>query len=231
MPEDMRTERLLAETELVRSRGEPQSRKLCIMSLVARLAEEPHSDHPQAASPAVGAFARAINDAMDRQTRQRLIPFAPRIKGTHAAHDRARMARLHGVLTDELLPRLATDLQVAALSETDATAAEATARLVAALRETGAEAHGRLVQDPRWDGAALIGPLRAAFLARRDGCSQQHAEAVARILIAGAYRVARPSRRVWYWDRAIAALDGLCDLDPRPAPRVNEAKPAGARTA
>lgn len=230
MAEDMRTERLLADVELVGSRGEPQSRKLCIMSLVARLAEEPHSDRPQAASPAIGAFARAINDAMDRQTRQRLIPFAPRIQGTHAALDRARLRRLHAMLTDELLPQLAVDLQVAAVGETDATAAEATARLVAALREAPAEAHDGLVQEARWDGAALIGPLRAAFMAHRDGYSQQHAESVARILIAGAYRVARPSRRAWYWDRAIAALDSLCELDPRPGPRVDDTHRARTST-
>ncbi len=228
MPEDMRTERLLAAVELVASRGEPQAHKLCLMSLVARLAEEPHGDRPAAASPAIGAFARAVNDAMDRRTRQRLIPFAPRIKGTQAAHDRARTRKLHSVLTAELLPRLATDLQVAALSEPDATAAAATARLVAALRDTPAEAADRLVQDPRWDGAALIGPLRHAFLAYRDGYSEQHAEAVARILIAGAHRVARPSRRAWYWDCAIATLDSLCELGSQAEPRLNA--PLNTRT-
>lgn len=231
MAEDMRTERLLANVELVRSRGDPQTGKLCLMSLVARLAAEPHSDHPQAASPAIGAFARAINDAMDRHTRQRLLPFAPRIAGTHAALDGDRRVHLHRVLVAELLPNLATDLQVAAVSETDATAAETTARLVAEVRARPESEQGRVVQDPRWDGAALIGPLRAAYLAHRDGHSEQHAESVARILIAGAYRVARPSRRTWYWDRAVAALDGMCDLDPRPGPRASESAHARAGTA
>lgn len=221
MAEDMRTERLLADVELVRSRGDPQTGKLCIMSLVARIADEPHTDRPQAASPTIAAFARAINDAMDRPTRQRLIPFAPRIEGTHAGLDGNRQRQLHAVLMDELLPRLVTDLQVSANSETEATGAELTARLVRDLRETPERAQLRCLQDAAWDAAALVTPLRAAFMAYRDGAAVQQAEAVARILIAGAYSVARPTRREWYWDRAVALMDRLCEMDPRPAPQVD----------
>jgi hypothetical protein len=221
MADDMRTERLLADVELVRSRGDRRTGKLCIMSLVAQLAKEPHTDHPQAASPVISAFARAINDAMDRPTRQRLIPFAPRIEGTHAGLDGERQRQLHAVLMDELLPRLVTDLQVAANSETEATGADLTARLVRDLRETPDETQLRLVQDVAWDGASLITPLRAAFMAYRHGAPVQQAEAVARILITGAYSVARPTRRAWYWDRAVDVVDRLCEMDQRPAPQVD----------
>jgi len=221
MADEMRTERLLADVELVRSRGDRARGKLCIMSLVARLAEEPHTDHPQAASPVIAAFARAINDAMDRPTRQRLIPFAPRIEGTHAGLDGDRQRQLHTVLIEELLPRLVTDLQVAANSETEATGAELTARLVREMRATSESCHPRLVQDAAWDSASLITPLRAALMAHRDGAAVQQAEAIARILIAGAYSVARPTRRTWYWDRAVDIMDRLCEMDQRPGPQVS----------
>lgn len=221
MADELRTERLLADVQLVRSRGDRDIGKLCIMSLVAQLASEPHTDRPQAASPVIGAFARAINDAMDRSTRQRLIPFAPRIEGTHAGLDTDRQRCLHTILIAELLPPLATDLQVAATGEPEASGADLTARLVRELRDLPVEAQLRLVQDAQWDGASLITPLRAALMAYRDGAGVQQAEAVARILIAGAHRVARPSRRVWYWDCAVDVLDRLCEMDQRPAPQVD----------
>jgi hypothetical protein len=228
MADQIRTERLLADVELVRSRGDRETGKLCIMSLVAQLASEPHTDQPQAASPLIAAFARAINDAMDRPTRQRLIPFAPRIQGTHAGLDRDRQRWLQTMLLDALLPRLVTDLQVAANGDSEATGAELTARLVRELRDTPAAQQGRVVQDAAWDGACLITPLRAAFMAYRDGAAVQHAEAVARILITGAHSVARPTRRTWYWDRAVDVLDRLCEMDQRPAPHVDAHRRARA---
>lgn len=219
MTDDMRTERLLSTVELVQSRGDPELGKLCIMSLVARLLAEPHGDHPAAASPLIAAFARPVNDAMDRRTRQRLIPFAPRISGTRAEADAARREVLHEALMRDILPHLVTDLQVAATCETDADAAEATSRLAGVLYETEPAEQPYTVQDPTWDHAALIAPLRVAVTAHRDGSGIQQAEAIARLLIAGASRVARPSRRMWYWDRAVDIMDRLCDVPDAPRSR------------
>ncbi len=232
MAHDPRIERLLGEVELVQSRGDPARRRLCVMSLVALLAEEPHSDRPLAASPLIAAFARPINDAMDRSTRQRLVPFAPQIRGTSARHDPARREVLHEALMTRLLPRIATDLQVAARGHVQASAAEATARLLEALRDTPASRQPRLVQDPAWDGAALITPLRVALTAHRDGAGVQQAEAVARLIMAAASCVARPSRRAWYWDCAIGLLDTLCEVGretplPTPAP-ARDGRPVAA---
>ena len=223
--DDTHLERLLDSVELVRSRGEPGGYKLCVMSLVARLAGEAHGDRPVAASPLIAAFARPVNDAMDRITRQRLIPFAPRIRGTSAAGDRARGDTLHAALVDGLLPRLITDLRAGGPARGEADAIERTARLAEVLAETPPAQQPRAVQDPAWDGAMLIGPLRVAITARRDGQGVQQAEAVARILAAGASRAARPSRRAWYWDRAIALLDDLCDVGDAPVPET-QATPA-----
>lgn len=230
--DDPGLERLLDRIELVPSRGDPARHKLCIMSLVARLAEEAHSDSPLAASPLIAAFARPVNDAMDRQTRQRLIPFAPRILGTTADGDPGRQQVLHATLMESLLPRIVTDLQAGARPHVEAEAVATLSRLAAALAETPPTHQPRLVQDAAWDPAVLVGPLRVAITARRDGQGVQQAEATARILAAGAGGAARPTRRAWYWDQAIDLLDRLCDVPdaPRtrqPRRRAGTAQPSG----
>lgn len=216
--EDPRAERILDTIELVRSRGDPARARLCIMSLVAYLAGEPHGDRPESASPLIAAFARPINDAMDRATRQRLIPFAPRIQGTGASGDARRRDILYRRLLDTLLPAVVRDLQAGAHDHAHASAAEATARLAAALRETPEAEQPKLTQDPRWDHAALISPLRVAVTAYRDAeqneeAGVQQAEAVARVLIAAVSCLARPSRRDWYWAQAVDLLDRMCEVE------------------
>ena len=59
---------------------------LCVMQWVARFAHEDESsrptDHPECTSQVLAAFAIAFNDGVDDETRQRLIPFIPRLVGT-----------------------------------------------------------------------------------------------------------------------------------------------------
>lgn len=224
MAQDPRVERLLDTVELVRSRGDPERGRLCMMSLVAFLAGEEHGDRPRTASPLIAAFARPINDAMDRGTRQRLIPFAPRVIGTAADGDHLRGEIMHLALMQTLLPAVIRDLQVNARGQSQAREAEDTARLVGELRDTPLEAQPRLVQDARWDRAALIGPIRVAVAAHRNGHGEQQAEAVARILIAAVSGLARPSRRSWYWDLAVGLLDRLCEVERAPAPAPETAR-------
>ncbi|MBK1696432.1 hypothetical protein [Rhodovibrio salinarum] len=212
MTEQPHTERLIEHVELVRSRGDPAQMKLCVMSLVARLAQEAHGDQPRCASPVIAAFARAVNDAMDRQTRQRLRPFAPRIVGTADRLDDQRQALLHAALIEMLLPAIVTDLQASARTQDQAQAAELTAELTGQLTHGDDVEQLRIAQDIEWDRAALIWPLRNALTARRDGDGVQQAESVARVLIAAVACVARPTRRNWYWDRAVELLDQLCDV-------------------
>jgi len=225
MTEQPQSERLIERVELVRSRGDPAQMKLCVMSLVARLAGEAHGDRPACASPVIAAFARAVNDAMDRPTRQRLRPFAPRIAGTADRLDGARQERLHAALLDTLLPAIVTDLQAGARSHDQAQAAELTSALAGQLAHADDAEQLRIAQDPRWDRAALIWPLRTALAARRDGDGVQQSEAIARVLIAAVSCLARPSRRAWYWDRAVEILDQMCDVAEVPT-----ATPAAPRT-
>jgi len=213
MAHDAATERELSAVELLRSRGDPDHRRLCVMSLVAHLAGEPHGDRPRAASPIVAAFARAVNDAMDHQTRQRLVPFAPRISGTADGADAARGEALQRVLMETLLPAAVRDLRVAAGTGPRGGDAETTARLVSELTACTPAEIPSLVQDPAWDDALLIGPIRAAVAAHRSGHGEQQAESVARILVAAVTSLARPSRRAWYWNLAVDVLDRLCEAE------------------
>ena len=76
----------------------------CVMEWVARFngAPEPDvSDEPDCTSPVLRAFAVAFNDGVDDETRQRLIPFIPRLVGT--AGDREADAVRAWLATDWLV--------------------------------------------------------------------------------------------------------------------------------
>jgi hypothetical protein len=104
---ELRLQRVLDRVELVEGIGDPAAGTMCVMSLVARLAGEGHTDHPHCASPVIRAFAVPVNDAMPLEVRRRLKPFAPRILGTDDGLDRERGAVLRRVLAERILPRVA----------------------------------------------------------------------------------------------------------------------------
>lgn len=55
---------------------------MCLMEAVAFLAGEKHNDHPLCVSQTLGAFGRGLNDALDPELRQELIPLIPALIGT-----------------------------------------------------------------------------------------------------------------------------------------------------
>src|SRR5215210_7648303 len=105
MSPDLRLEqqRVLDRFELVSGIGEPDRGTACVMSLVAHLAGEGHTDRPRCASPLIRDFAIPINDHMPREARQRLKPFVPRLIGTGDGLDRARAEVLRRVLAEAVL--------------------------------------------------------------------------------------------------------------------------------
>ena len=54
----------------------------CVMEAVAYIAGDPWSDHPECASPVLGAFLRSWNDSLADVDRQMLKPLIPRLVGT-----------------------------------------------------------------------------------------------------------------------------------------------------
>jgi hypothetical protein len=55
------------------------------MEAVSYVAGEPWSDHPECASPVLGAFLRSWNDSLSNEDRQMLKPLIPRLVGTKAS--------------------------------------------------------------------------------------------------------------------------------------------------
>ena len=106
---DLELERLYRGVELVRGRGNPRKGRLCIMSLVAYLAGEGHTDRPRTASRVIRDFAVSLNDLAPAEWRQELKPFAPRIIGTNDGNDRARARLLHRAIIEEVIPKASAD--------------------------------------------------------------------------------------------------------------------------
>ena len=103
---DVRLQRAFDRVELVSgSIGNPGEGRMCLMSLVAFLAGEAHSDAPRCASPLIQTFAVLVNDHMPREARQRLKPFAPRIIGTNDGFDQVRTEILRHALTEGILAK------------------------------------------------------------------------------------------------------------------------------
>jgi hypothetical protein len=103
---DVRLQQAFDRVELVSgSIGDPSEGRMCLMSLVAFLADEQHSDAPKCASPLIQTFAVLINDHMPHGARQRLKPFAPLIIGTDDGLDGLRAAVLRHAYLDGRNPR------------------------------------------------------------------------------------------------------------------------------
>ena len=103
---DLRLQRTLDRVELVSGTiGNLGDGKMCLMSLVAFLAGEEHSDTPECASPLIQAFAIRINDNMPHKARQRLKAFAPRIIGTNDGNDGLRAQVLRRYVTNGALAK------------------------------------------------------------------------------------------------------------------------------
>ena len=192
-------QRALDRVELVSgSIGDPGDGRMCLMSLVAFLAGEGHSDAPGCASPLIQAFAVAVNDHMPRAARQRLKPFAPRIIGTDDGFD--------GVRTEVLRQALAGEIPSAA----------------AGRRPTGhgAPAKGwfaKLRRLWRWLRKDERGRLLDRALSRDEGVYLAR-EAV-RLIARSARRAPDARERERHWDAAIGLLDRLCDLGAPTRPR------------
>jgi hypothetical protein len=192
MDVDPGLQRALDRVELVGgSIGDPGDGRMCLMSLVAFLAGEPHSDSPGCASPLVQAFAVAINDLMPRAARQRLKPFAPRIIGTNDGLDRLRVAVLRQALAEEIPP------ETPGQQLTDRTA----------------PAMGRFAKLRRlwrWLRKDERGRLLDRALSRDDGVYL--AREAARLIARSARHAPDARERERHWYMAVGLLDRLCDV-------------------
>jgi len=105
MAVNLQLERLYERIELGRGAGSIRGGTLCIMSFVAYLAGERHTDRPRTASPLVRTFAIQLNDGAVDAWRQELKPFAPKIIGTNDGREQDRADILFKAVIQEILPR------------------------------------------------------------------------------------------------------------------------------
>lgn len=190
---DLEMQRLYDRVRLVRGKGDRRSGGLCIMTFVALLAGERHTDAPSTASPLVRQFALVLNDAMPDTERQLLKPFAPRIIGTADGFDPGRAAVLRRAMQHEIFPRICGDLQESALPS-------------GPLHDTC----GAAVAQPAKELLCGFTVVAAAEDTPRN--QRQLALLAARLLSACAAAATTATVREWYWGQAINLLDQLCDV-------------------
>jgi len=188
---DLPLQRILDRVELVSGVGDPEAGKLCVMSLVAHLAGERHTDHPVCASSLIRAFAIPINDCMPSEVRQHLKPFAPRILGTNDGRDSERAEILCRALAMEILPRLA------GRASSGAPGVGLSRRLWRQLRRR--ELHRRVER--------LLGRLGAGG---SPGDRIALASATGQLLALCARNAGQAEQS---WNAAIGLLDRLCDVE------------------
>jgi hypothetical protein len=211
---DIQLEQLYERIELVSGMGSPRRGKLCIMSLVAFLSGDRHTDEPRTASSLIRLFAIPLNDGMDSHTRQRLKPFAPRIIGTADRRDAERAALLFTAMFDEVLPEALRD-RYPGLVPTGRTRAKTTETLVTLLRQikAGERKHVReMLEQIEGGDATLFEALWRVAKAYRSGMYNSMAETAASLLVGLAQAAPSSERSAWYWNKAIDLLDRMCDI-------------------
>jgi hypothetical protein len=196
MEVDRRLERLCERVTLVEGVGNRRRGELCVMSFVALLAGERHTDHPASASPLIRNFAISVNDAMPRDVRQRLKPFAARIVGTNDGRDQARAEVLHQALATEILPRVRREWRPGRAAER--------CRVPLELLFVGAVA-----RDLEVRASLLLARLECGM---PPGSEPSAGSAMGELLALCMRDATTPEQRNWYWDEAISLLDRLCDV-------------------
>jgi len=195
----LQLQRVFDRVELVSGVGDREAGTLCIMSLVACLAGEKHTDHPACASPVIRTFAIPVNDHMPREARQRLKFFAPRILGSNDGLDGLRAEVLRRVLAEELLPRASARWRTTA----GAPGVGLSGRLWTRLRRRELQRRiETLLDEAGVTGGSSYGIALASTAAQ---------------LIALCAREARDTPEAeGCWDAAIGLLDQLCDVGASP---------------
>ena len=202
-------ESLFVQVELVAGKGRRRDARLCIMSFVALLAGERHTDAPVTASSFVRHFAIVLNDAMPHAQRQKLKLFAPRLIGTNDGFDGQRAVLVRQVFQAEVAPRISDDYAAGLLPSQiggDATGFTAGYSPVS---------HNQLDMDLDQD---------CSFIRNRAAAT------AARILVDCAVLSANEADRRWYWAKALDLLDRMSELG-RDSPFLFDANalPAAAR--
>jgi hypothetical protein len=216
MTTDIAHQRLYDSISLVPRVGDRSENELCVMSLVALLAGERHTDRPSGACPVIATFAIKVNDGIDCEARQTLKPFAPRIVGTRDGLARGRAWVLVNGILGEVLPRwahdsghpLSEDLAAQLRVSSQSFDPEELDALTALVRR---EAHNLGLDRGRQHDIRYL--LRACA----RGSDELVANTCASILSDFARHPVNETDSGWYWNKAIELIDRICDVGDGPA--------------
>ncbi len=216
MTTDFSHQRLYDSVSLVPRVGNRRENELCVMSLVALLAGEDHTDRPKVACPVIATFAIKVNDGIDCDARQTLKPFAPRIIGTRDGMARHRAWVLTNAILSEVLPRRAEDagLQVP-ISLAEQLRVRSQSFDPDALQELSALLR-REAQTLGLDRGRLS-DFRYLLRACARGSDELVANSCASILSDFARHPVQPEDSSWYWNKAIELIDRICDVGEGPS--------------
>lgn len=200
MTVDTRLEGLYNQVELVRGVGDRQRGQLCIMSFVALLVGDDHSDDPSTVSRVIRRYAITINDQMPASLRQDLKCFASQMIGTRDGHDALRTTLLLEAARTDLLPRIEADIG----GFGSAILADETKRTFRAWLQ----AYHRVKTY-----------VSAPANVLDEGGREDAARMVACLICGCAHIAAHADQRAYYWAKTVDLLDRLCTIgieDARP---------------
>ena len=199
MPVNLQAERLYDQVELVRGSGSRKRGQLCIMSFVAYLAGERHTDRPRTASPFIRNFAIALNDGVSPRLRQDLKPYAPQIIGTNDGREFEREAVSFQLIMEEVFPRAKCDF----LDGRDPVAIKP--RNPTLLNITAPQ-----------DGGKPSDHVASLFLSIRElhRCAEclSLATRAGHVFMTLMEHASSPTAQRWYWAKALELLDRLCEV-------------------
>ena len=199
MAVNLHAEHLYDQIELARGAGSRKRGHLCIMSFVAYLANERHTDHPRTASPFIRNFAIQLNDGVPWELRRDLKPFAPRIIGTNDGHDLERAPVSFEMVMKDLLPTAMRDFPDC--------------------REYPAIWLGNRTPfsvAAGWGDGPPTNSIGSRFRAIRQeyerGDFLAMATRIGHLLVALIQCAPSSAAQRWYWAKALDLLDQLCDV-------------------
>lgn len=196
--------------ELVSGVGTRANRELCVMSFVALMAGERHTDRPATACPVIASYVIKINDAIDCDTRQKLKPFAARIMGTNDGRRHERAWVLARECVNDVFAR-------------ELEAAGAPGEVVAALPRMPVSVETsfdfRILSDELHAIGRRYGidrnrlyDLRYLLRAMERGSDELVASAAAVLIVDCARLDKGPIAENAYWNKAIEMFARLCDV-------------------
>lgn len=223
MPELTTVQSQFDRFELVSRVGAREDRELCVMSFVALLAGERHTDRPATACPVIASYVIKINDAIDCDTRQALKPLAVRIMGTNDGRQRERAWVLARECVNDVFARLMED--AGASGEVVSTLPRLPLRYDSFFKYKGLiekfQTLGREHHVPR----NCLYDLRYLLRAMEKRSDELVASAAAVMLVDCARLHPSPVAENPYWNKAIDLFSRLCDVgdgERAPVPVIEE---------